>query len=99
MSTSRPTPSRVREIAAIALTLAIPAALIATTWEPLEPPPRRAGRASVIEQEQENDALISAPVDQGDEGAGRARRGRKAREREQRTPPAAATPRPERTEP
>jgi hypothetical protein len=82
MQHSRPDRARLVELAAIGLVIAIPIALIAATWEPLEPPPRQS-RDSAIERDR--------PADADDAGEEEVDRGR-PRERRAQASPAAASP-------
>lgn len=89
MRAPRTRPIYVAEVASIVGMLAIPIALIVATWEPLEPPPSRAGRASVIEQEQTSDS--GSGSESGKENK-RERRSRRSRDQNERVAPMTATP-------
>jgi hypothetical protein len=82
MQHSRPDRARIVELAAIGLVIAIPIALIAATWEPLETPPRQS-RDSAVERD--------GPANADDAGEEEADRGR-PRERRAQASPAAASP-------
>lgn len=93
MSPPRSFPPRFAEIAAAAAVLAIPVALIAATWAPLEPSPSRAGRAN-FEQERGDDNSVSAPASDSREGVQPERREKKSRDHKQTDARDVATPRP-----
>jgi hypothetical protein len=84
MQHSRPDRARIVELAAIGLVIAIPMALIAATWEPLEPPPRQS-RDSAVERDR--------PADADDAGEEEADRGR-PRERRAQASPVSTSPSP-----
>jgi hypothetical protein len=91
MQHSRPDRARIVELAAIGLVIAIPIALIAATWEPLEPPPRQS-RDSAAERDGPADA-DGAGEEEDDRGRPRERRAQ-ASPAASPGPPAAATAQP-----
>jgi len=87
-------PPRIAEIATAVIVFAIPIALIAATWVPLESPPSRAGRANIVEQNRADDRSIDESGGDGNEEVKRERLADRERERERTENPTVATPRP-----
>lgn len=73
---TRPDLARFRPALAIAVVIAAPLALIAATWEPLEPPPRDARGA--VERENDGGRADRAATPGVDESQGTPERRRKA---------------------
>jgi len=94
MSSPRQIRPRIAEVAAAVIVLAIPIALIAATWTPLEPLPSRAGRVNSVEQNRVGDRSVDDPGDEDTEEDKRDRRANRARERERTDSLTVATPRP-----